>query len=197
MSYTPEPTHPIDEITLPAQLDREFWALSQDRDIITDYMVGAMPHKAFNVILAGQGVIGDDPNLPVPIINDSYNIDLSFGTNGVNHSSLGVYEFRLQFAQIGGINILDVTYPSFIFDVDFPANAITRAGPTRTSFDESFSIRVASAPLGLFSFETEHIYSTGGGALSVELTDMQPNDVMIAFGVLNLRGNARDYAETP
>lgn len=196
MAYAPEPTHPFDEETLPPQLNREFWALFNNDLSLKDFIVGAMPIKAFNIILDGAGVIGD-PNAAVPIVRHSYNIDRSVGTDGVVRIALGRYQFKMRVPVIAGVNILDATYPSMVFKVDFPANAVTRGGPTRTSFTDSFSLSVIDIVNGIFEIETEHIFSTGGGALSVELVDMQPKDVFIAAGTISLEGNAGDYPDTP
>lgn len=204
MAYTPEPTHPLDPATTPAQLNREFWALFNNDAALKDYIVGAMPHKAFNIILDGAGGSGGtDPNPVDPVIRGlgtglSYNIDPAYGGgDGVIRTGVGTYEFQLLNAQISGINILDATFPTFDFYVDFPANAVTRAGPTRTSFDSAFRFGNIDPVTGIFQVVTEHIYATGGGGLSRETTDMQLNDVFYAFGVLSIRGQSGNYPDTP
>lgn len=196
MSYTPEPTHPFNEGDLPPQLNREFWALFNNDLQLKDFITGALPIKAFNIIMDGAGSVGD-PNLVVPTIRSSYNIDRSVGTDGVVRVGVGAYQFKMRVPVIAGESILDQTYPAFVFSVVFPANAVTRAGPTRTSFDESFSLTAVDVTTGVFDIETEHIYSTGGGILSVELTDMQPGDVFFASGTISLISNAGDFPTTP
>ena len=107
MAYTPEPTHPMDEATMPAQLNREFWALFNNDQQLKDYINGALPIKAFNMILDGAG--SGDPNPTLPNIRlrpgqetpaasasafSSYNIDTDFGTNGIIRDGVGLYRFQ-------------------------------------------------------------------------------------------------------
>ena len=77
MAYTPEPTHPFDETTLPPQLNREFWALFANDQNFKDFVIGAIPLKAFYVILDGVGgADGGAANATLPTLQaGSYNID--------------------------------------------------------------------------------------------------------------------------
>ena len=201
MAYTPEPTHLGFEHEQSAQLDREFWALFNNDLSLKDFIIGSIPIKAFNIIMDGAGVVGDDPNTPEPVIRHSYNIDTSVGVGGVVRDSLGTYQFKMRVPVLAGVNILEQTYPSISLFIPFAGvglpNEITRAGPTRSSFDSQFKFTVVDVVNGIFQIETDHVYSTGGGALSVEATDLQPNDVFYAFGLLSLESNAGDFPDTP
>jgi len=197
MAYTPEPTHPFDATSLPPQLNREFWALFNNDAALKDYIIGAMPHKAFNVILDGVGgADGGGPNPVVPSVFDGYNLDRTYGTDGVLRISEGLYEFRLAFAQVAGINILEVIYPTYTFSLGDLAHIDPTAEQVRYLLVDADPVagtlqvgvqQLEVPPSGKGVWEWYDLRDSGTGS----------HDRAWTMATLNLQGNAGDYPDVP
>ena len=220
MAYTPEPTHPLrvrqseglggDEVgTDPdhtAQLQREFEnirnALNQTNDVIT----GALPWKAFNLILDGQGgLINGVANATLPTTLDFYNVDQTVnGGAGLVRTGEGVYVFTLLIAQIAGIDILPVLYPSFTVLLGGTNNPDPSTEGIRVLLTDAdvpsgtFEITIQQQevpPSGKALWEPYDLRDTTGQTPDTDQTVGQ--DRLWATGTLNLSSAAEGFSDTP
>ena len=212
MAYTPEPTHPLqvnDEGTdhnLTAQLQREFEnirnALIQTNDILTR----AVPWKAFNMILLGQGgAIGGLLNPTLPIITDSYNIDRTVnGGAGLVRTGHGVYVFTTLISVVGGVEILPILYPDFVVLIGGSNNTVDNEASVRILLTDAdtasgtFEITVeqlVTPPSGKGEWEPYDLRDTTGQTPDIGETVGQ--DKLWASGLLSLGGEAADFGGSP
>lgn len=199
MAYTPEPTHEGYTESQSAQLDREFWALFNDLLIFKDTVVGAIPWKAFYVILDGvNGAIDGVPNATLPTLAEgSYNVDRSVnGGAGVVRTSEGVYVFTLRVPQLGGVDILPVMHPSFTINIGAANHIDLTAESVRVLLTD---VDVPSGTLELTVQQLEVPPSGKGVWTPYDLRNVSGStpDRLWANATLSLSGNAGDYPDTP
>ncbi len=189
MPYVPEPTHPVkmdgngESVSLSAQLNREFRAVQAGDLIITNTVEGAVPWKAFMMILDGQGgATGGAANPTLPIIFNQYNIDEDAG---INRTSEGVYVFTLLISVIRDVEVLEVLYPDFnllIPEVNLdPTGENTRVAITDTD-----------TATGTFEMTVQQQETPPSGKALWEPYDLRDPDRLWATGMLNFSGRAQD-----
>ena len=191
MPYVPEPTHPVkvdengESIPLSAQLNREFRAVQLGDLLLTNTVEGAVPWKAFMMILDGVGgAVGGGPNVTVPTIFDEYNIDEDVG---IIRTSEGVYVFTLLISLLREVPILTVLYPDFNLLVSpFPANLDPTAESVRVAITDTDLVT------GTFEVTIEQLEVPASGKGTWTPYDMRATDRLWSTGMLNFAGRAID-----
>ena len=198
MSFTPEPDHPINEHTN-AQLNREFAAIFQDFEQTKDFIIGAMPIKAFYVILDGVGgAINGVVNTTLPaLFPGSYNIDREINAGaGVIRTGEGVYVFTLRFAQIGSVDILPIMFPAFQINIGAANHLDPIAESVRILLTD---VDIPSGTIELSVQQLEVPPSGKGDWMPYDLRFVAGGfaDRIWASADVSLTGNAGDYGQTP
>jgi len=189
MPYVPEPTHPVKMDTqgesreLSAQLNREFDALQAGDLQLQDTLEGAVPWKAFMMIIDGVGgATGGAANTTLPAIFNQYNINEAVG---IVRTSEGVYVFTLLISVLRGVEVLTVLYPDFnllIPEVNLDATA------------ENTRVTITDTDLGTGTFEMtvqQQEVPPSGKAVWAPY-DLRDPDRLWATGMLNFSGRAQD-----
>ena len=199
MAYTPEPTHPFDEATLPPQLNREFWALYNNDLAFKDFVTGALPIKAFYVILDGVGgADGGAANATLPTLQaGSYNIDRAInGGAGLIRTGEGVYVFTLRLGQIGGVDILPIMFPVFSFLIGSLAHLDATAESVRIILSD-FDVPSATLELSVQQLEVPPSGKGIWAPYDMRFSGTGGSDRLFAHANFSLSGNAMDYPDTP
>ena len=189
MPYVPEPTHPVkiseegtDEI-LSAQLQREFRSVQAADLLSNDTLLGAVPWKAFMMILDGQGgTTGGAANPTLPIIFDQYNINEAVG---IIRTGEGVYVFTLLIAVLFEVPVLQRLYPDFNLLIP-EINLDITAENTRVTITDSNLIT------GTFEMTVQQQETPPSGKAVWAPYDLRTPDRLWATGLLNFAGRAQD-----
>ena len=199
MAYVPEPTHPLSvdakgtDLNLTAQLQREFEAIRNNFVQLTDFVRGAIAWKGFMVQLDGAGgAVGGAPNTTLPILTDTYNIDLTYGTGGVIRVSEGLYEFKLLLTTIGGEDVLENVFPQFTAQIWSDNMDITAEG---------FRLQFEGLGSGIVRFLVQQQEVPPSGKAVWEPYDLRDTvagkDVVWSTAQMNITGRAASYGNTP
>ena len=152
---------------------------------IEDTVLGAVPWKAFMMILDGAGgATGGAANTTVPTIFDEYNINEDVG---IVRTSEGVYLFTLLISILFGEPVLTDLYPSFTLLVNpFPDNLDPTAESTRVAITDTDILT------GTFEISIEQLEVPASGKGTWTPYDMRASDRLWSTGLLNFSGRAQD-----